>query len=142
MLLQTLPPALAAWFSALDEFDDCVFKTSYPPGSAVNPIARPTVVIGAGDMRIGDASAPDRRPADTTFTLSVYVPLSLGGAAAQDVAARVLEALLFSSDLELTGTSAAPVKYERSANALRMDVTFTVRETVFPTQTYVPEFSG
>ena len=135
MLINTLPAKLVSWFSQQEALGDCVFLTAYPGTPAKRPVTEPTVTIGGENVSVeGIGQGTASRSALTSFVIRIHTPSYLGGAACSDVAARLLDALLFGTGLNIGAVTSDKVRYDRNTDTVILEFHFTVAETV--RQTY------
>ncbi|MCR5783087.1 MAG: hypothetical protein K6G90_10180 [Clostridia bacterium] len=135
MYINTLPARLISWLSGQEALGDCIFSVAYQRNPATRPVEEPTVTIGGENMSVEDIEqGVSSRSALTSFVVSVHTPSYLGGERCADIAARLLDALLFGTGLNIGAVTSDKVRYDRNTDTIILEFHFTVAETV--RQTY------
>ena len=135
MYINTLPARLISWFSGQEALGDCVFSVAYPRNPATRPVEEPTVTIGGENVSVAEIEqGPAVRSAETSFIVCIHTPSYLGGEKCADVAARLLDALLFGTGMRIGAVTSDKVRYDRNTDTIILEFHFTVAESV--RQTY------
>lgn len=136
-LISQLPDLLCEWFSDLNEFSDCSVCTQFPANSKTTPLEKPVIVLGSRSIKVLDnttdetgAIITDSRIAEAEFSIGIHVPRSVGGTGCFDLCDSIVERLLFSTGLSISGMVSDEIEYIRNTDSLFLKIVFTVNETL------------
>lgn len=136
-LITTLPDRLCEWFSDMNEFSDYSFCTQFPSGSKASPLVKPVIVFGTKSIEILDNTTDetgtvitDSRIAEELFTIGIHVPRDNGGTACNVILDRLIDLLLFNTDLNISSVKSDETQYIRNTDSLYLSAEFTTAETI------------
>lgn len=126
--ISALPSQIVGWLSEVDQLSDITFLTEYPAVRKAIPLKKNIVAIGLSSVTLLDKFVDDGtgilqkqeycRTAEMRISLAVHVPFSKGGHTCHEVFAKVVDALSFSSDLQILKSGCFDVNADRDTDAL------------------------
>ena len=136
-LISTLPDMLCEWFSDFNEFSDCAFCTQFPVNSKTTPLEKPVIVFGSKSIKVLDNTTDetgtiitDSRMAESDFSIGIHVPRNSGGTGCYSLLDSIVDRLLFSTSLSISGVVSDEIEYIRNTESLYLEVVFTINETL------------
>lgn len=125
------PKKIIAWLTSLNDFKDLTFFEAFPPRKKAVPLKKPIVAVGIEKLEITDKFVANDdgvlvkqelcRSAAVKLLLSICVPFSYGGSSCHDILTRVVNALTFRSDLNISSSECDEIKADRDTDALIMN---------------------
>ncbi len=137
-----IPQKIVDWLSEQDNLNDITFFTEFPPTQKAVPLKKAIVAVGIETMEITDKFVANDegvlekqegcRTADIKARLSICVPYSYGGTACHDYFTKIIDALTFNTDLEITQSGCNEIESDRDTSALVCRGWFKVRADFCP----------
>lgn len=143
--VSALPAEIVQWLSTLDQLSDITFLTEFPAVRKAIPLKKNIVAIGLSAVTLSDKFVDDGtgilikqeycRTASMRISLAVHVPFSKGGHTCHEVFAKVVDALSFSSDLEILKSGCGRITADRDTDALVLTGYLDVEADFCPAET-------
>lgn len=134
---------LCEWFADMPEFETYNFCTMYPFGQSASPLKKPVVVFGTKSIDILEKSVneagaviTDRRYAELTFSIGVHLPKSAGSILSYEVIYKIIDLLLFDTDLNIVKINTSEMEYIRNTDSLYMECEIIVKDELLKGDTY------
>lgn len=115
---------------------DITFFTEFPPIAKAVPLKRSIVAIGIENLSLTDKFTANAdgllekqeycRTANIKARLSICVPYSYGGSACHDIFTRIIDALNFKTDLNISESGCDETQSDRNTNALVLNGWFKI----------------
>ncbi|MCR5151455.1 MAG: hypothetical protein K6B52_09570 [Clostridiales bacterium] len=144
--ISALPGSIAALLSGKENLSDLVFVTEYPASPMPVPLEETTVSVGFDSLSITDsfeesgnenAAAGGNeycRAADINLKLNIHAPFSKGGRECHEAFARIVDTLIFDTDLEIISSGCEDVREDRTTRSLSLKACVRVRANVCPAE--------
>ncbi|MDY6060778.1 MAG: hypothetical protein SPI54_02625 [Oscillospiraceae bacterium] len=115
---------------------DITFFTEFPPIAKAVPLKRSIVAVGIENLSLTDKFEVNAdgllekqeycRTANIKTRLSICVPYSYGGSACHDIFTRIIDALNFKTDLNISESGCDETQSDRNTNALVLNGWFKI----------------
>lgn len=126
--------------SAEDRFDDLTFVTAYENDIKPIPVKEPIVAFSTKGCVIGPqltttldsgkiVKTTDRE-VDTTISVDIYMPYSMGGNAAHKIYDRLATFLLYETGYEIIKSVCYETEYDKSCQAIILKSNFVFHDVV------------
>ena len=139
-----IPQKIVDWLSEQEELGDITFFTEFPPIIKASPLKRAIVAVGFEEVKITDKFVANDdgvlerqeycRTADIKARLSICVPYSYGGSACHDTFTKVIDALTFRTDLNITESGCEATESDRDTSALVLNGWFRITADFCPAE--------
>ncbi len=126
--------------SEVDKFVDLKFVTAYENDIKPVPIQEPIVAFSTKGCQIGPSLtttldtgkivATTDRQVDTTISIDIYMPYSMGGNAAHKIFDRIATYLLYETNYKIIKAVCNETEYDKSCQAIILKSHFVFSENV------------
>lgn len=107
----------------------------YPLGQKASPLKKPVVVFGTKSIDVLEKSVneagaviSDRRYAELTFSIGIHMPKSVGSVLSYSAIYRIIDVLLFATDLNIVKINTSQMEYLRNTDSLYMECEVIVKD--------------
>lgn len=131
-----MPGKIVDWLSSRPDMKDITFFTEFPPIAKAVPLKRSIVAIGIENLSLTDKFVVNAdgllekqeycRSANIKTRVSICVPYSYGGSACHDIFTRIIDALTFKTDLNISESGCDETQSDRNTNALVLNGWFKI----------------
>lgn len=139
-----IPQKIVDWLSSQEELGDITFFTEFPPIIKASPLKRAIVAVGFEEVTISDKFVANDegvlekqeycRTADIKARLSICVPYSYGGSACHETFTKIIDALTFRTDLNITQSGCEATQSDRDTSALVLNGWFRMTADFCPAE--------